>query len=65
MTTSTKGTALVTGASSGIAERDPARNRPLSKVQTISTGDDGLLRRHGYTVEIMTVSVDLSNYRFV
>ena len=29
MTTSTKGTARVTGASSGIVERDPARNRPL------------------------------------
>ena len=28
MTTSTKGTALVTVASSGIVERDPARNRP-------------------------------------
>jgi hypothetical protein len=29
MTTSTKGTALVTGASSCIFKRDPARNRPL------------------------------------
>jgi hypothetical protein len=29
MTISTKSTALVTGASSTIVERDPARNRPL------------------------------------
>src|SRR5262249_30462999 len=40
MTTSTKGTALVTGAYPGIVERDPARNRPLplSRVSGIGSG---------------------------
>ena len=41
MTTSTKGTALVTGASSGIVERDPARNRPLPPSRV--SGSDRML----------------------
>jgi hypothetical protein len=45
MTTPTKGTALVTGASSGIVERDPARNRPLppSRLSGIGSGIADLL----------------------
>jgi len=40
MTTSVKGTALVTGASSGIVERDPARNRPLPPSRVSGVGSD-------------------------
>jgi hypothetical protein len=40
MTTSTKGTALVTGATSGIVERDPASNRPLPPSRVSGIGSD-------------------------
>src|SRR6516162_3044675 len=47
MTTSTKGTALVTGASPCIVKRDPARNRPLPPSRVSGVGSDAHRRpRH-------------------
>jgi len=54
MTTSTKGTALVTGASYGIVERDPARNRPLPPSRVSGVGSDA--HRRSPTIQVFSVA---------
>ena len=54
MTTSTKGTALVTGASSGIVERDPARSRPLPPSRVSGVGSDA--HRRSPTIQVFSVA---------